>query len=259
MLKNFNNLMKSILWQDLLNVEPGAQPQDPGWLRSICDTNLFFLRYLKDAAMKFNIVPTKQFENRFILMGSLTNMVKFLKAFKVDKDFMENPADFLFYAPTFMFGDQNHYLNADEQFPEIDFMRYGVDNTHDMENALRQTFDGTWIELYQGDGPKRVRIGKATPKDLAAELTKAVKMVNPEYEDSQMLWLKVEVNCQGLKNAIWDEIANYVDTPEGLEKKLHEKDDYEFDYTQLNVKDKTPFEGADEAQKVKPIQQKPKK
>lgn len=255
MLNNFNNLLKSVIWQDILASKSDdgnekAAEQDPGWIKSICDSNYFFLRYLKDAAEKCNVIPTKQMENMFVLYGNLDDLMKFLKSFKVDKDYMENPSEFLMYTPVFMFGDQNHGLNVDERFPEIDYMRYGVSNTHDLENRLAQTFDGTWIDLYRGEGPKRVRIGKIKPADLAVELKNAVDLVNPGHGKNDPIWLKVEINCNGMKNTVWDEIADYVDVPDDLEKKLHEKDDYEFDYNQLHVNEKTPFEGGEEAVKM---------
>lgn len=248
MLTNFNNLLKSALWQEIQNNDDEEQKTDPGWLRSICDSNMFFYKYLKEQSEKNNVIPMKQMENMFAFFGNLDDIVKFLRSFKVDKDFMENPEEFLVFAPSFNLGDQNPPMSRDERYAPY---TYDENSEHYIENLFNEKFDGTWIDLYKGEGPTRVRIGKIKPNDLATELKKAVDLLLPGHKKNVPVLLKVEINCRGLVNAVWDELSDYVDIFGGdFEKKLHEKDDYEFDYNQLNTKEKTSFEGAEDSIKM---------
>lgn len=238
MLKNFNNLIKSAVFPAILAQEEDAAAKLE-WAKSIFDTNLFFKRYIEEPAKKAGVAALKQRENSFLVAGQIDAVKAFFKALKVDSNFIEEPSKFLIYSPCYTFGDVNHSLAPDEVFPEIDYQRFNVPHSRSLENQLRATLDGTWIDFYTGNPADLHKATQVKPSDLPKLIDAAVELVNPEADGSTVIYVEFTVNCAGRANEVWDEMASTVYDPEEILKSNKESFDEseDFDYSALNTKD----------------------
>ena len=151
MLKNFNKLVKSVIFESIENDD------DEKRIREVYHCNEFFHRYIEPLVDSINekddginLIVTKQRQNVFLVTGIFNDVSKFFNEFKIDEGFMENPQDFRIFSPQYMlldYADDIHYMGRGEMWPKQDF---DVPGTHDVDNSknVRSTVYGKWFSFY---------------------------------------------------------------------------------------------------------------
>lgn len=197
-------------------------------------SNEFFSKYVKKAAEDKNVIVSIQRENTFLVQGLLNDIEKFFSAFKVDKDFMEKPDDFVVYSPIFTYGEIKHHMKYDEDYP-IGLYGFGPETSHIVDNAARDVVEGRWYSLFE-EGENKVKSIKPS------EITKYLRALFPkwtkEMEDDVLIFVEFTVDVKGYANTIYDKMSEYsnIENREDANKREDKDDEEDFDYTVPLVK-----------------------
>lgn len=223
-----NRFIKSLI------LEYSTDENDKKRIREMYHTNEFYLKFISTLAEECNVVATKQRENCFLVTGLLKNVEQFFNKLKVDSDFMDNPSDFKIYSPMFSYGETIHNLKYDEDYPVYE--QPGVaTQTHQIDNIVRHTVYGKWYNFFDETMNKKIKAIKPN------EITKYFKTMFPKatkkFNENTDIFVEFQVNCENWKNQIFDEMSEYAKTPDEMND-FHNEDPIDFDYSQLNIKDK---------------------
>ena len=245
MLKNFNKLVKSVIFESIENDD------DEKRIREVYHCNEFFHRYIEPLVDSINekddgskLIVAKQRQNVFLVTGIFNDVSKFFNEFKIDEGFMENPQDFRIFSPQYMlldYADDIHYMGRGEMWPKQDF---DVPGTHDVDNSknVRSTVYGRWFSFYEDDS-KGYKLKGIKPKDLLKNLKKMKKEL--PIDEVTIISIEFSVNCEQWKNQIFDEMSEYSDVE--YRDDVNRNDD-DFDYS-LAALPKHSKEDEDEAKK----------
>lgn len=232
MLNNFNNLIKSIL---LEQVEEDKDEEKEKIMASY-NTNEFYTRVLEPITDGLNVVLTKQRNNTYLVYGPVGDLIKFFNGIKVDKEFMDDPKEFKIYSPIFTYGDYMGKLKLDQFYPITNFEKTGVPFTHELENIDGNVLEGKWYSIFENDVPDGKFIKGVAPSDMEKKVFKKMfPKGDKSFTENFVMYVEFQVNTEGLKNLIWDEMTEYAKDPDEMND-LHNSDPDDFDYTQLNVK-----------------------
>lgn len=227
MLSKCDKFIRNILFESTENEDEKKK------MKELYHTNSFYLKFIEKLADECHVLATKQRENCFQIFGSLKSVKNFFSKFKVDDTLMDNPADFMIYSPMFSYGETKHNLKRDEDYPDknaIDAAPY----THEIDNSARDTVHGTWFPLMdEKDVSKKIKAVK--PSEISKYFNQFFPKANKDFNENICVYVEFQVNCEGWKNQIFDEMSEYAKTPDEMNEQLNEDDD-DFDYTQLNVK-----------------------
>lgn len=218
-LTKFNDLYNKLIFQQIQN--------DDKYMQEINDCDAFFRAYIQSLAVQHKILAEKQRYNVFRITGFITNILDFLKNFKVDKKFMENSQEFEILSPLFTFGQIKHYYNNGQSTQIFDrtasegnqLIDAGNDvlTTRSIDDMSQSKIQGRWFNLYDNtetntevpdyNVPKRVR--KITPKSLITTLTKFLKSLDV-FDKNIWICIQFTVNCDKLPNNSYDELTKDV-------------------------------------------------
>ena len=195
MLKNFNALIKNII------TEAAENEDDEQRIKNVYHCNEFYNRFLWQLSLDDKVLLTRQRNNVFLVGGLFKDVIKFFNDLKVDKDFMDEPKDFEIYQPMYTFGDTQHNMNRDEQYPSSKGLTPNSITTHDDDNLVRRVIEGIWKEFNEN-----VKKGTKLLKVQPNKLKKYIKEVQKEYDltNDDQIFIEFTVNCEQWKNNIFD-------------------------------------------------------
>ena len=230
MLKNFNNLLKNII------LEQVTEDNDDKYIKLVYHCNEFYNRYLADLAEDHNIGITKQRNNVFLAIGTFKDIISYFDHLKVDNMFMEKPEEFQICAPMYSFNDPEyeHRMQRGELYPQTS--NQGVITTHDVDNKVRSTIFGKWFDFYENE-KKGIKLLKLYPK----KFKKYIKEIQKKYDckDEDIIYIEFSVNCEDWKNNIFEDMAEFRTEDDINSFVSNDNDkrniDDDFDYTQKCV------------------------
>lgn len=224
MLKNFNNLIKNIIFESS-NLDE-INDNDEKRIREVYNCNEFYYRYLANKNSE-NLKITKQRQNTFLVTGYVKDVMKFFNEFEIDDAFMEKPEDFRIFSPQYLIlgvSDDIHYMGRGEMWPKQD---YNIPGTHDIDNSegVRSTIYGRWFNFYEDDS-KGLKLKGVKPKDLNKNFKKLKK--ESTIGDETIVSVEFSVNCEQWHCQIFDEMSEYSDVEYRDDVNRNEDD---FDYS----------------------------
>lgn len=225
MLNNFNNMIKSYLFQD------AETDDEKSKIINAYNTNEFYLRFIQNIAIDNKVNATKQRNNCYLVYGTIRNLINFFNNLKVDKSFMKSPDDFKIYSPIFSFGELHANLKFDQYFPMDNYLKTCVPFTHETENFTGKITEGRWFNF--SDNMQRT-IKNIKPADVK-NLLKSMFSKSDKFLDECNMYIEFQINTDNLSNQLWDEMTEYAKTPEEMNE-IFNDNDIDFDYSQLNVK-----------------------
>lgn len=199
----FDDLYRKIILEEAERVERQNAEFDPlKFRRVVADDTDFYNRYLLPLNKDGKLLISRFQKNTFRVEGYYEDVKKFFNSLKVDKDFLEKPADFEVVAPMFTLADKEytHGMNLDEGFRPIE--AFDKLATMSMNNLTRSIVCGRWYDFYelQKDASFRTRIKRCTPKDLIKSLDFFLE-THSINKDGLYIVVEFFVNCDFLKPA----------------------------------------------------------
>ena len=143
----FDELYRKIILEEAERVERQNAEFDPRpYQRVVCGDTDFYNRYLLPLNKDGKLLISRFQKNTFRVEGYYEDIKTFFEKLKVDKDFLEKPADFEVVAPMFTLADKEytHNYNLDEGFRPVE--AFDKIATMSMNNLSRSVVCGRWFD-----------------------------------------------------------------------------------------------------------------
>ena len=199
----FDELYRKIILEEAERVQRQNAEFDPRpYKRVVSDDTDFYNRYLLPLNKDGKLLISRFQKNTFRVEGYYEDIKTFFEKLKVDKDFLEKPADFELVAPMFTLADKEytHNYNLDEGFRPVE--AFDKIATMSINNLSRSVVCGRWFDFYEQvkDAPYPTRIKRCKPKDLLKSLDAFLDTRNIN-KDGLYVVVEFFVNCEFLQAA----------------------------------------------------------
>lgn len=205
----FDDLYRKIILED--SIQEDWDKFQTRYIKQIDNDDQFFEEYILPISDKVN--THKSLENTFRVQGKYTDVIDFLKKFKVDKKFLENPQEFQLIAPMIVLS--TNYFEHKNQFnegflPNEAFDKYSTMVNNNLTHTIVQ---GRWQNFYQKleEFDYQTRVKTCTPKQLINHIKHLLELNNITDTKDLYLCLQFYINCRGVWNGRLDEHSTITD------------------------------------------------
>ena len=132
----------------------------------------------------------------------------------------------------YTYGDEVHNMKRDEEYPTY-FRTDGPLSTHEVDNLVRNTVEGKWFSLIDGETTRKIKGVK--PADVTKYFKNFFPKADKKFNEETTVYVEFQVNCNRRANQVYDEMSEYAKNSDEMNAS-HNDDPDDFDYTQLNIK-----------------------